>query len=62
MENKIKNLQISKVMKVNFKNPDIGLLSKEFDMKFGGIIKQYETFLFTKFQRKNMCFVKVMKI
>jgi hypothetical protein len=39
MENKIKNLQISKVMKVNFKNPDIGLLSKEFDMKFGGIIK-----------------------
>jgi hypothetical protein len=55
------DLQRPKVMKVKFLNLDLGLLSKYLGVKFGETIKQYEALLFTKFQRKNMCFVRIMR-
>ncbi len=59
-ENRWKEIHISKVVEIRFLNLDLDLLWKDLGVKLGEIVEDYKTFLFTKFQKKKMCFVKVM--
>jgi hypothetical protein len=55
-----KEINTSKVVKVRYLNLDLDLLWKGFGMKLGEIIEDYKTFLFLNFQKKRICFVRVM--
>jgi hypothetical protein len=41
-------------------NLDLDILWKDFEMKLGEIIGDYKTLLFSNFQKKRICFVRVM--
>jgi hypothetical protein len=41
-------------------NLDLDLLLKDVGVKLKEIIEDYKTFLFSKFQKKKICFVRVM--
>ncbi len=53
-------IHISKVVEVRSLNLDLNLLWKNLGMKLGEIVEDYKTLLFSKFQKKRMCFVRVM--
>ncbi len=58
-EKKRKKLQEQRLCRLNCLNPNrLYLLSKNVEVKLGEIIKKYEAFLFSKFQRKWICFMK----
>jgi hypothetical protein len=58
-EKKRKKLQEQRLCKLNCLHLDrFDLLSKNVKMKLGEIIKKFETFLFSKFKRKWICFVR----
>jgi len=47
-------------MEIGFLNLDLDLLQKDLEVKLGEIIEDYKTFVFSKFQEKKICFVRVM--
>jgi hypothetical protein len=49
-----------KVVEVRSLNLDLDLLSKDLEVKLGGIVKDYKTLLLSNFQKKRICFVRVM--
>jgi len=51
----------SKVIKVRILNLNPNLLSKDLEVKFGRIIKEYKVLLFSKLQRKWIFFLRVMR-
>jgi len=58
-EKKRKKLQEQRLCKLNCLNLNrLDLLSKNIDVKLGKIIKKYEAFLFSNFQRKWICFMR----
>jgi len=58
-EKKRKKLQDQRLCKLNCLNLNrLDLLSKNIDVKLGKVIKKYEAFLFSKFQRKWICFMR----
>ncbi len=59
-EKRWKEIHISRVMEVRSLNLEIDLLWKDLGVKLGEIIEDYNTLLFSKFQKKNICFVRVM--
>jgi hypothetical protein len=60
-EKRWEDINTSKVMKVGSLNLDLDLLWKDLGVKLGQIIEDYKTLLFSKFQKKRICFVKVMR-
>ncbi len=54
-------IHISRVVKVRSLNLDLDLLWKDLGVKLGEIIEEKKTLLFSKFQKKMICFVRVMK-
>ncbi len=59
-EKRWEEIHISKAMEVSSLNLDLDLLWKHLGVKLGEIVEDYKTFLFSKFQKKKMCFVRVM--
>ncbi len=58
-EKKRKKLHEQRLCKLNCLHLNrFDLLSKNVEMKLGEIIKNIEAFLFSKFQRKWICFVR----
>jgi hypothetical protein len=51
----------SKVIKVRILNLNPNLLSKDLEVKFGRIIKEYKVLPFSKLQRKWIFFLRVMR-
>jgi hypothetical protein len=51
-----------KVVEVRSLNLNLDLLWKDLEVKLGEIIKDYKTFLFSNFQKKRICFVRVMNL
>jgi hypothetical protein len=49
-----------KVVEVRSLNLDLDLLWKDLGVKLGEVIEDYRTLLFSKFQKKKICFVRVM--
>jgi hypothetical protein len=49
-----------KVVEVRSLNLDLDLLCKDLEVKLGGIVEDYKTPLFSNFQKKRICFVRVM--
>ncbi len=49
-----------KVVEVRSLNLDLDLLWKDLEVKLEGIVEDYKTLLFSNFQKKKICFVKVM--
>jgi hypothetical protein len=49
-----------KVVEVKSLNLDLDLLWKDLGVKLGEFIEDYRTLLFSKFQKKKICFVRVM--
>ena len=49
-----------KVVEVKSLNLDLDLLWKDLGVKLREIVKDYKTLLFSNFQKKKMCFVRVM--
>ncbi len=49
-----------KVVEVRPLNLDLDLLWKDLGVKLGEVIEDYRTLLFSKFQKKRICFVRVM--
>ncbi len=57
---KVKGNQHIKVVEVRSLNLDLDLLWKDLGVKHGEVIEDYRTLLFSKFQKKKICFVRVM--
>ncbi len=58
-EKERKKLQEQRLYKLNCLNLNrLDLLSKNVEVKLGEIIKKYEAFLFSKFERIWICFVR----
>jgi hypothetical protein len=58
-EKKRKKLQEQRLCRLNCLNLNrLDLLSKSVEVKLGEIIKKYEVFLFSKFEKKWICFVR----
>jgi hypothetical protein len=53
-------INTSKVVKVRSLNLDLDVLWKDLEMKLWGIVEDCMVFLFTKFEKKKICFMKVM--
>ncbi len=61
-EKRWEEINISKVVEVRSLNLDLDLLWKDLRMKLWEIIEDYKTFLFSNFQKKKICFVRVMSL
>ncbi len=59
-EKKWEEINTSKVVKVRSLNLDLDLLWKVLGVKLREIREDYKTFIFSKFQKKMICFVRVM--
>ncbi len=59
-EKRWQEIHISRVVKVRSLNLDLDLLWKYFGVKLAEIIEDYKTLLFSKFQEKKTCFMRVM--
>jgi hypothetical protein len=59
-EKRWEEINISKVVEIRSLNLDLDLLWKDLRVKHGEIIEHYKTLLFSNFQKKKICFVKVM--
>ncbi len=58
-EKKKKKLQEQRLCRLNCLNLNrLDLLSRNVEVKLGKFIKKYEAFLFSKFQRNWICFVR----
>jgi hypothetical protein len=57
---KWKEINTSKVVEVRSLNLNLDLLWKDLGMKLKKIIEDNKTLLFSKFQKKRICFVRVM--
>jgi hypothetical protein len=49
-----------KVVEVRSLNLDLDLLWKDLGVKLEEVIEDYKTLLFSNFQKKRLCFVRVM--
>jgi hypothetical protein len=49
-----------KVVEVRSLNLDLDLLWKDLEVKLETIVEDYKTLLFSNFQKKRICFVRVM--
>ncbi len=49
-----------KVVEVRSLNLDLDLLWKDLGVKLEEVIEDYKTLLFSNFQKKRICFVRVM--
>ncbi len=59
-EKRWKDINISKIVEVKSLNLDLNLLWKDLGVKLGEIIEDYKTLLLSNFQKKRICFAKVM--
>ncbi len=57
---KVRGDQHIKVVGVRSLNLDPDLLWKDLGVKLAEVIEDYRTLLFSKFQKKRICFVRVM--
>ncbi len=59
-EKRWKEINTSKVVEVRSLNLNLDLLWNDLEVKLKGIIEDYKTLLLSKFQKKRICFVRVM--
>jgi hypothetical protein len=59
-EKRWEEIHISRVVEVRYLNLDLDLFWKDLGMKLGKIVEDYKTLLFSKFQKINICFLRVM--